>query len=101
MTRRLLLEAAAADIDAIVDYLTREAGPRIALKYALDLDWQLELITDFPGIGSPRPELGPLCRSTLVSPYVVIYDHDASQDSVAVLRVLHGRRNIAPNLIRR
>ncbi len=101
MTRRLLLGAAAADINAILDYLTKEAGPRIALRYALDFDWQLELITDFPGIGSLRPELGPLCRTTIVSPYIVVYDHDASEDLVAVLRILHGKRNITPDLIRR
>jgi plasmid stabilization system protein ParE len=33
-----------------------------------------------------------------VSPYIVIYDHD--DDLVTVLRVLHGERNIARDLIR-
>jgi len=52
----------------------------------------LELIADFPEAGAARPELGPAVRIRPVAPYVVIYD--ISPDTVTILRLLHGRRDI-------
>lgn len=43
--------------------------------------------------------LGPKIRIALVLPYLVIYEN-TDDGSVAVLRVLHGKRNITRDLIR-
>jgi mRNA-degrading endonuclease RelE of RelBE toxin-antitoxin system len=37
----------------------------------------------------------------VISPYVLIYDFDSSSDTATVLRIVHGRRNITVDLIRR
>jgi toxin ParE1/3/4 len=59
----------------------------------------LRSTADFPASGSPRPALGRNARIALVHPFVLIYDY--VDDTVTVLRVLHGRRNIAPEILKR
>jgi toxin ParE1/3/4 len=49
-------------------------------------------LTSFPLRGSPRPDLGRDVRSTIVSPYLILYA--VRRDHVTVLRVLHGSRDI-------
>jgi toxin ParE1/3/4 len=55
-------------------------------------------LAEFPDIGPPRPEFGRNARIALVHPFVIVYDH--ADDTVTVLRVLHGRRNITRRLVR-
>jgi toxin ParE1/3/4 len=38
--------------------------------------------------------LGKEIRVGIVFPYLVIYRHSVADDTVTVLRVIHGRRNI-------
>ena len=52
-----------------------------------------------PGIGAPRPALGRNIRIGIVSPYIVIYRHTDADDTVTVLRVVHGRRRITGALL--
>jgi toxin ParE1/3/4 len=47
-----------------------------------------------PGIGASRPALGRDIRIGIVSPTIVIYRHTPADDTVVVLRVVHGRRRI-------
>jgi toxin ParE1/3/4 len=101
MTTRVVLPAADADLGSILDYLETEAGPRVALKYTRLFEQALDRIEQHPGIGAPRPALGALARIVVVSPYVMIYDHDRDVDSVTVVRVLHGRRDITKRLLSR
>jgi hypothetical protein len=51
--------------------------------------------------GAPRPDLGPGVRIAVVTPYVVIYRHITAEDSVTVLRIVHGHRKIAAKLLTR
>jgi len=99
VTMRVVLDEAARDIDQILDFLERKAGARTAVKYGRLLGRQLALLDEFPGLGTPRPELGQLARIAVVSPYVIIYDFDPSRDEVVVLRIVHGRRNITRELL--
>lgn len=101
MTRRVVTPAADGDLTVILDYLEAKAGPRVALKYARLFEHALERIDDHPGLGAPRPALGPLARIVVVSPYIIIYDHDRDANSVSVVRVLHGRRDITSRLLSR
>jgi toxin ParE1/3/4 len=43
------------------------------------------------------PALGPNVRIGVVSPYIVIYRH--AEDTVNVLRIVHGRRRITDKLL--
>jgi toxin ParE1/3/4 len=52
----------------------------------------------FPKSGARRPGLGRDARIGVVAPYVVVYDYQ--QDTVMILRIVDGRRNITRRLVR-
>jgi plasmid stabilization system protein ParE len=101
MARLIVSLEAQQDVRSIVAYLRRNAGMPVADKYAVAFDEAADLLSDFPGIGTLSPELGPIARRYVISPYVLIYDFDSSSDTATVLRIVHGRRNITVDLIRR
>jgi toxin ParE1/3/4 len=80
--------------------LTAKAGGRTATKYD-DLFTRLfDLLADFLGIGAPRPVLGTRIRIGIVLPYLVIYQYNERDDTVTIMRIVHGRRNITRVLLR-
>jgi len=93
----VLAPRARRDLAKLYDYLEERAGPRLAQSYIDRLDALFDLLADFPGIGAPRPELGPTIRSTGLWPYVVLYQ--VRDTSVHILRVVHGRRNITAEIL--
>jgi toxin ParE1/3/4 len=101
MTRLVVSDPARGDIQDIVGYLRAEAGPVVAAAYLDSFENSAELLLDFPGMGTPRPELGTFARSVLVKPYLMIYDYRETEGAVVIPRVLHGRRNITMDLLRR
>ena len=90
---------ALGDIAGILDYLADAAGAQIALRYAVDIDNCVARLAEFPGIGAPRPALGPETRVSLVAPYLIFHDSGPEADSVIILRVLDGRRKITAEII--
>jgi plasmid stabilization system protein ParE len=101
MTRLVVTADAAADTDDILAFLVREAGAGVAAKYAGQFRATLERLLLWPESGAPRPHLGEAVRIAVVSPYVLIYEYDRGDDTLALLRILHGRRNITDQLLRR
>lgn len=100
MTRVVVGPKADADFDEILDGLANRAGQDVADRYAADLDSIYENLTRFPALYSPRPSFGQNTRIAVMSPYLVIYDHLSDQDTVNIVRILDGRRNITRRLIR-
>ena len=100
MARLIVSPEAQADISTILSYLRSKAGPAVANRYVDGFDAATDRLVLFPGTGSPRPELGADTRTTMVDPYLLIYDYHLDQDIVVVLRVVHARRNIAMDLIK-
>ncbi len=49
----------------------------------------------------PRPSLGPNTRVAVVAPYLFIYDYTLDDDTLTLLRILHGRRNVSRALLAR
>lgn len=101
MTQLIVAREAESDRDAILNYLEQEAGSRTAAAYAERFAASLLRLRDFPALGTPRPSLGPDARVTIVYPYILIYDYSVSSDTITLLRILHGRRNITARLIPR
>jgi toxin ParE1/3/4 len=99
MARIVITASADADLGEIIAYLRREAGDLVARKYADEFDALYDRLADFPGSGPRRLALGPDTRIAIIPPYVVIYDY--ADDTVTVMRVLHGKRNITAALITR
>jgi plasmid stabilization system protein ParE len=57
-------------------------------------------LEDMPGTAAPRPALGPNIRITIVKPYLIVHEHERSDEALYVLRVVHGRRNITADILR-
>jgi toxin ParE1/3/4 len=88
-----------ADTEGILTYLADQAGRRTAAKFDALLERLYDRLAAHPGIGAPRPALGRNIRIGIVSPCIVIYRHTQADDTVAVLRVVHGRRRITGKLL--
>jgi toxin ParE1/3/4 len=78
--------------------LADTAGPDVAARYRREIDGLYDRLVMFPRSGGPRPSFGRHARIGVVSPYVVIYDY--RPDTVTILRILDGRRNITRRLVR-
>ena len=101
MTRLTVTADAERDTGNILSYLVREAGREIAERYASQFRATIERLLRWPESGAPRPHLGEAVRIAVVSPYVLIYEYSQSDDTLTLLRILHGRRNITDQLLRR
>jgi toxin ParE1/3/4 len=101
MTRLVVTADAERDASEIISFLAREAGPAVAAEYVRRFTSTLERLASLPETGAPRPSLGPNARIGIVSPYILIYDFVRVRDELILLRILHGRRNITQDLLRR
>jgi len=101
MTRLVVTPEADADASEIITYLHREAGIRVAETYKARFEHMLSRLVEVPRMGAPRPVLGLDTRVVLVRPYLLIYDFTPDHNTLTLLRILHSRRNITPELLRR
>jgi toxin ParE1/3/4 len=99
MARIVIAASAGADTEGIFRYLAAEAGWRTAAKYGALRERLDDRLAAQPAIGAPRPALGRDIRIGIVSPYIVICRHTEADDTVTVLRVVHGRRRITGRLL--
>ena len=100
MARVVVTESADRDTDEIVTYLAGRGGPPTARKYLRLFDDVYERLREFPGSGHPRARLGPDARVVIVPPYLIIYDWDAPNDTVTILRILRMERRLTRKLVR-
>ena len=101
MAKVSLSSRARLDLLSILEHLTDVAGPQTARKYDTEFKRVVDNLGASPGTGSPRPHLGPRARVTSVDPYLIFYDGGPRSATVQVLRILHGHRNITPQLVTR
>jgi toxin ParE1/3/4 len=92
-------DSADSDSSFIYADLHGKTGMRAVVKYRALFRRLYERLGDFPESGAPRPELGPDIRIGIVFPYIVIYRFDEADNSVIVLRIVHGRRKITAELL--
>src|SRR5262245_52398055 len=101
MTRLIVSADAESDTSRIIGDLLREAGPFVANDYGRRFQKALERVIHAPESGTPRRALGPDTRMLIVYPYLLIYDYTPEEDTVTLLRIVHGRRNITRRFLRR
>lgn len=101
MTRLIVAADAKTDLDDILGYLEREAGAETAVAYSERFTETLERLIQFPRSGAPRPALGDNARVSILLPYLLIYDYLDDDDTLHLLRVLHGKRDITQKLLSR
>jgi len=70
-------------------------NPDAADRVVVAIENTIELLGQFPGIGTPCPHLAPGLRRTLWREYLIYYR--LSEDRVEIVRALHGRRNATPD----
>jgi toxin ParE1/3/4 len=100
MARIIIAPEADADMDGIIADVAAVAGGRNAIKYNFLFEKLYERLADYPDAGVPRPVLGINIRIGIVSPYIVIYRQNAIDNTVTVLRIVHGRRHISGRMLR-
>jgi toxin ParE1/3/4 len=80
------------DLKDIYHHLADE-NAAAARRLLQNIDRKIALVAEFPDIGSPHPEFGPNARLLVVGSYVVLYDR--LPDTVEIVRVLHGARDLS------
>jgi toxin ParE1/3/4 len=86
------------DLTEAYAYLA-DRNPSAADQLLDDVEAAASLLAEFPQLGRPREELRPGVRSLRLPrfPHIVIYR--LANDSVVLLRLLHGARDIGPGLV--
>lgn len=100
MTRLIVTGDAEDDLNEILDYLNEKAGALVAEEYGRKFLTSIERLAEFPGIGAKREALGPNARIGVVPPYILIYDYASAEDTLTLLRILHGKRDITRRIVR-
>ena len=81
----------AADLDAILSYF-QETNPS-AVRHTHDaLLSQIGSLSTLPGLGRPGRVAGSRQLVIARLPYVVAYTVEPGEDTVVILRILHGAR---------
>lgn len=95
MSRFRYTPGAEADLDTITDYYAAH-NPDAGIRLLDAIAARCRLLAAHPRTGRQRPDLGSGVRSAVVRQYVIFFR--ASADGIDVLRVLHGARDITPDL---
>jgi toxin ParE1/3/4 len=95
MSEFVISPSARRDLWEIADWYEEHAS-HLAERLFSALHRQFQILARSPGIGRARPELGPGVRRFVVSPYLIFFR--ASTMGIEIARVLHGRRNITPDM---
>ncbi|MEW5929104.1 MAG: type II toxin-antitoxin system RelE/ParE family toxin [Gemmatimonadota bacterium] len=97
MRRYELAPSARRDLAEIARFYRASAGKQVAHRMVSRILEKCRLIAETPGtIGHRRDDTGPNVRSFPVPPHVIYFRFAGS--TVEVVRVLHGKRDIRPDL---
>lgn len=69
--------------------------PDAAVRVVMAVETMIELLSEFPGIGTPCPHLAPGLRPTVWRERLIYYR--LNDNRVEMVRALHGRRNVTPD----
>jgi toxin ParE1/3/4 len=86
---------AEADLDQITDYYSA-TSPAAGLRVLNAIEARCRQLANHPRMGRARGDLAPGVRSSAVHQYVIFFL--ATDGGIDVLRVLHGARDIGPDM---
>ena len=89
MRRVVWSSDALAEIDDAIAYIARD-NPTAALELLDKIDATVKLLADMP-IGRPGRVQGSYEKPISANPYIVAYH--LSEETITILRVIHGRRD--------
>ena len=87
-----LTPPARRDLRRLCDYLIEAAGTARAKAFVVRLQAHCARLAETPHAGASRVEFGQGVRSTVVPPYVILYEPRSY--GMRVLRIIHGNRDI-------
>ena len=67
---------------------------KAADRTLLRIDIKLDLLLDFPRMGTPRDEIRPGFRMLVEGNYLLLYEFDSASDEVELISVVDGRRDL-------
>jgi toxin ParE1/3/4 len=100
MARVIVTDLADADTAKILNDTSRDAGHLAATQYNARIEVLYDKLADFPESCQARPRLGAHIRVGVVDPYLIVYRYLKADDTVSIIRVAHGRRNITRKFLR-
>ena len=100
MARVGVSDLADADTAKILDDLACDAGPLVASDYNARIEALYDRLANAPEGYQTRPKLGANIHAGVVFPYLVIYRYQKADDTVSIIRVMDGRRNITRKFLR-
>ena len=100
MARVVVTDLADADTAKIVDDIARDAGHLVASQYSARFEVLYDKLAAFPESCQARTRLGAHIRVGVVVPYIVIYRYMKADETVSIIRVADGRRNITRKFLR-
>lgn len=68
-----------------------DAADRLLMR----IDDRLQVLREFPGIGTLRDDIRPGFRMLVEGNYLLLYDYDEANDDVELVSVIDGRRDLA------
>lgn len=90
-----------SDLASIADYLELVSDASLTKKILARFYHLFTLLAHWPDIGRAHKELTGNPRSFTIRPWIVFYEQATNLESVRILRVLDGRRDIVPLFTRR
>ncbi|MDX2143490.1 MAG: type II toxin-antitoxin system RelE/ParE family toxin [Rhodospirillaceae bacterium] len=94
MAKPVLVTAKAkADLSAISDFTDATWGPPQRRAYLGEIKTRMMALGLMPGLGRRRDELNPGWRTLPCGSHVILYIE--RDDRIEILRVFHGRQDIA------
>jgi toxin ParE1/3/4 len=69
-------------------------NPAAADRLLLRIDDKLQLLRDFPGIGTLRDDIRPGLRMLVEGNYLLLYEHDVANGTVELISAIDGRRDL-------
>ena len=79
--------------------LAKKAGSRVATKVAARFQNLYARLGHHPEIGVLRPSLGKHARIGFVAPYTLAYEYDSATNTVIILPIIHGRRELTAAML--
>ena len=70
-------------------------NPGAADRLLLRIDDKLQVLRDFPGMGTLRDDIRPGFRMLVEGNYLLLYEHDTVNDSVELIAIVDGRRDLS------
>jgi toxin ParE1/3/4 len=90
--RVVVREAAADDLDAILDWISKD-NSRAAAELVRRILARIDRLA-IPGLSHiGRPGLIEETRELVEAPYIILYTVDEPADEIAVLAIVHGARD--------